>query len=141
MPTTGQTNIGMLHRIDVTCTSGIICSGLPIRERPQGDHLGTMNSASPLPVSPPGDVQYVSTERCESSQRSVPRASSTAVFSSSSSARNHHHGPIAPAPPVSVQPSTLATNTTRATFPSGSHDSRDNCKPTDNCTRSTTNRA
>ena len=68
------------------------------------DRLGTMNSASPLHVSPPGgDIQY--------------GASSTAVFSSSSSsysslsALNRRHGPMAPTSPVSVQPSTLAINT------------------------------
>ena len=112
MPTTGQTNIVTIRPIDVNRTRGTNCSSLSIREPPQSDQSGTMNSASPLPVSPPGgDVQYVATERCESSQLPVPRASSTAIFSSFSSARNRHHGPMAPASPVSVQPSTLVTNT------------------------------
>ena len=91
--------------------SGIHCSSSPIRERPQSNHLRTMNSASPLPVGPPGgDIRYVATEQCESSQLSVPRASSTAVFSSST-ALNRRHGPMASTPPVSVQPSTLVINT------------------------------
>ena len=112
IPTTGQTNIGTIRPIDVHRTSGTNCSSLYIREPPQSDQSGTMSSASPLLVSPPGgDIQYVATERCEISQLPAPRASSTAVFSSFSSARNRHHGPTASASPVSVQPSTLVTNT------------------------------
>ena len=71
---------------------------VPMPTTGQSDRLGTINSASPLPVSPPGgDVQH--------------GASSTAVFSSSSSALNRRHWPMASTLPVSVQPSTLVINT------------------------------
>ena len=124
-------NTGTMSRIETGPTGRTTCPGSDIgcsacQERPQSDHLRTMNPSSPPPVSPSAsDIRSVATERCGSMQPSTPRASSTAVFSSPLSARNRHHGsvlvgasnPVINTPGLSLGPASVRIPETPASQP------------------------